>query len=95
MELLSRDYAIRINYDRANVDKHECPDVCETLDRILAITNIGVLNEALKDNLNQDSDQVHVGGDYKVIVPQAVWKVHGIYFNELVQKIIKKVEEKL
>ena len=38
---------------------------------------------------------MHVGGDYKVIVPQAVWKEHGIYFNELVQKIIKKVEEKL
>lgn len=84
-----------INYDRANVDKHEFPDINETIDRILAITNIGVLNEALKDSLNQDSDQVHVGGDYKVIVPQAVWKEHGIQFNELVQEIKKKVEEKL
>ena len=84
-----------IDYDKTNVEKHEYPNISETIDRILAVTNIGVLNEALKDSLNQDSDQVHVGGDYKVIVPQAVWKEHGIQFNELVQEIKKKVEEKL
>ena len=84
-----------IDYDKTNVEKHEYPNISETIDRILAVTNIGVLNEALKDSLNQESDQVHVGGDYKVIVPQAVWKEHGIQFNELVQEIKKKVEEKL
>lgn len=84
-----------IEYDRVNVDKHEYPNVEETIGRISAITNIGVLNEALKDSLNQDSSQVHVGGDYKVVVPQTVWKEHGKHFNELVEEIKVIVEEKL
>lgn len=71
------------------------PDVEETVNRISAIMNIGVLNETLKDTLNQDSDQVHVGGDYKVVVPQTVWEKHGKHFNELVEEIKKIVEEKL
>ena len=84
-----------ITYNRENVDKHEFPDVEETINRISAIMNIGVLNETLKDTLNQDSDQVHVGGDYKVVVPQTVWEEHGKHFNELVEEIKKIVEEKL
>lgn len=84
-----------ISYDRINVDKHEFPNVAETISRISVIMNIGVLNETLKDSLNQDSDHVHVGGDYKVVVPQTVWKEHGKSFKELVEEIKRIVKEKL
>lgn len=84
-----------ISYNRMNVDKHEFPNVEETISRISAIMNIGVLNEALKDSLNPDSSQVHVGGDYKVVVPQSVWQEHGKGFHKLVEEIKSIVEEKL
>lgn len=84
-----------ISYDRENVDRHEFPNVEETTSRISAIMNIGMLNESLKDSLDQNSTHVHVGGDYKVVVPQTVWKNHGKNFSSLINEIQNIVSEKL
>lgn len=81
--------------DHENVEKHVYPHVAETLSHIRAITDIGKLNSCLSATLDEYSTSVHVGGDYKVIVPQTVWNdpSHGHTFEELIAEIKRIIIE--
>ncbi|MDL2244262.1 DUF3883 domain-containing protein [Parabacteroides sp. OttesenSCG-928-J18] len=75
-----------------NVERHEYPPIENTLPRIKVLTNIGTLNEELIKVINRsENDTVHIGGDYKCIVPQEVIKEYGEGFHFLVTHILSKI----
>ena len=76
-------------YDSFN---HEYPSLQETIDRMKCLTNIGKLNTKLVQVVYNNSDnEIHIGGEYKCIVPQKVIKENGEPFDKLVTTIVNKV----
>ena len=72
--------------------KHEYPDLQETIERINCLTNIGQLNTELVQVVGNNSEnEVHIGGEYKCIVPQKVIKENGQLFDKLITAIVDKV----
>ena len=59
------------------------------------LTNIGILNERLKDATEDMAGKVHVNGGYQVLVSQNVIEVHGKPFSEFVGILKKVVLDKL
>lgn len=78
-----------------NVERHEYPPIEEVIPRIHCMTNIGMLNEPLISSVKEEQNQetVHIGGDYKCIVPQSVIKSSSVPFDGMLQAIIRKIKE--
>lgn len=73
-------------------DEHIYPSLEETLPLIKVLPDIGNLNREVADIASECTNRlVHIGGDFKCIVPQATIQNHGVSFNTLIDEIISKV----
>ena len=77
-------------FNISNCEKHIYPPIEDVLCRIKSLTNIGELNSVLIDGAfpQNQSDTVHIGGDFKCIVPQKVIQNQGKSFEILLDTII-------
>jgi hypothetical protein len=86
------------DYDRELAKQHQYPtDIQEILKRIKVLDNIGVLNERLKDAVeDKDDEVVHIAGGYQVLVSQKIIAEHGkileIFIDNLKQYINSKIQ---
>lgn len=71
-------------------ERHEYPPFEEVKSRIRSVTNIGSLIETVINSVTNDTgvERVHIGGDYKCIIPQTVIKDNAVSFEDMLQKII-------
>ncbi|WP_299093724.1 hypothetical protein [uncultured Bacteroides sp.] len=75
-------------YDRYLAEQHIYPEIDKIKDNISVLTNIGVLNERIRDAVEDNADAVvHIAGGYQVLVSQAVISENGISFNNFVEKL--------
>lgn len=84
-------------YPRENALEHIYPnDIEETLSRMKVLTNIGELNDIrLRDvveNERNDSS-IHIGGDYKDVVPQKVINANYTDITGLVEAITNEINK--
>ena len=84
-----------IGFNDENVKKHIYPKTMEEfLTRIHIVVNIGELNEEIIPTRRDSNEQVHIGGDYKAIVPQNLISNMSINYNSFLRDVLKpKVEE--
>lgn len=86
------------DYDRELAKQHQYPtDIQEILTRVKVLDNIGVLNERLKDAVEDKDDEiVHIAGGYQVLVSQKIIAEHGkilkIFIDNLKQYINSKIQ---
>lgn len=73
---------------------HEYPMFENTIDCISCLTNIGELNFKVSEVYGKE-DEVHIGGNFKCIVPQKVIKDQGIDLQQLVTTIADRIVESL
>ena len=72
-------------------DEHVYPPLEEVLPFIKVLLNIGNVNRDVADIANGVNNRpVHIGGDFKCVVPQATIS-HGVEFNFLIDDIVSKV----
>ena len=85
------------DYDRELAKQHQYPtDIQEILKRIRVLENIGVLNERLKDAVEDKGDEmVHIAGGYQVLVPQKIIGENGVNFEKFVDKLIQFINSKI
>ena len=74
---------------------HIYPEFEEVESKIKVLTNIGILNERLKDATEAMPGKVHVNGGYQVLVSQNVIEAYGKPFSEFVGVLKKVVLDKL
>lgn len=77
--------------DRAH--KHEYPPFTQIESNLMFITNIGELNDRLKDATLEEDRLVHIAGGYQVVVPQKVIRMHGISFRSFIELLKNKIKE--
>lgn len=84
-----------IGFNGENVKEHIYPkSIDEFLCRIRIVPNIGKLNEEILPTKRDSNEQVHIGGDYKAIVPQNLITNKSISYNSFLSNVLKpKVEE--
>lgn len=71
---------------------HEYPPLEKIIPHIKVIANIGQLTKEVESIANDhDGLSVHIGGDFKCIVPQSTIRTHGIGFSEFVELLRKKI----
>lgn len=84
-----------VNMSKDDAIAHRYPEFSEVEDRILVLTNIGKLNERLKDATEDAVGKVHVNGGYQVLVSQKVIEANGKPFCEFVEELKAVVESKI
>ena len=69
---------------------HKYPSFEEVKSRIRCVTNIGSLIETIINSVTSATgvERVHIGGDYKCIIPQTVIKDNAVSFEDMLQCII-------
>ena len=84
-----------IGFNDENVKEHIYPkSIDDFLSRIRIVPNIGKLNEEILPTKRDSNEQVHIGGDYKAIVPQNLITNKSISYNSFLSDVLKpKVEE--
>lgn len=84
-----------IGFNDENVKEHIYPkSIDDFLCRIRIVPNIGKLNEEILPTKRDSNEQVHIGGDYKAIVPQNLITNKSISYNSFLSNVLKpKVEE--
>lgn len=74
---------------------HIYPEFEEVEDKVKVLTNIGELNERLKDATDDIEQQVHVSSGYQVLVSQKVIDANKKTFREFVEELKTIVLEKI
>ena len=84
-----------IGFNGENVKEHIYPkSIDDFLCRICIVPNIGKLNEEILPTKRDSNEQVHIGSDYKAIVPQNLITNESISYNSFLSNVLKpKVEE--
>lgn len=79
-----------VGYNRDDVKKHAYPDsIKEFVERIKVIPDIGNQTKEIKPS-NRDMDmQVHIGGDYKAVVPQKFLENNHIDYFTFLSEVLK------
>lgn len=85
------------DYDRELAKQHQYPtDIQEILTRIKVLDNIGLLNERLKDAVeDKDEEMVHIAGGYQVLVSQKIIAKHGKNFAEFIDNLRQYINSKI
>ena len=80
-----------------NVKEHIYPDSMEEfVGRIGVVNNIGELNEEIIPTRRNPDKEVHIGGDYKAVVPQNLISNNHISYQCFVDEVLKpKIVEAL
>lgn len=83
-------------FDQEKAERHEYPEInYESLKRIKVANCIGFANEKLEEGLILDEDMVHLGGDFKSVVPQSYLNVNSISFERLINNILNLIKERI
>lgn len=95
----SENYALccvdMTGYNHPDSDEHRYPAIEDTIGNIKCLPNIGSLNsELVKVSDPWNDDNIHIGGDFKAIVPQKVINTNSIDFESLVSTIASKIYNK-
>lgn len=85
------------DYNRELAKQHQYPaDIQEILTRIKVLDNIGVLNERLKDAVeDKDDGMVHIAGGYQVLVSQKIIGEHGENLEKFINKLNQYINSKI
>ena len=85
------------DYNRELAKQHQYPtDIQEILTRITVLENIGVLNERLKDAVEDKGDeQVHIAGGYQVLVSQKIITNYGETFKKFIDNLRQYINSKI
>ena len=79
-----------IGFNGENVKEHIYPKTMdEFVSRIRIVPNIGELNKEIIPTERDSNEQVHIGGDYKAIVPQKLISKKGIDYNSFLRGVLK------
>lgn len=79
-----------VGFNGENVKEHIYPDTMEEfVDRIRVVTNIGVLNDEIIPTKRDPQTQVHIGGDYKAVVPQDLIRDNHVTYVDFVRDVLK------
>ena len=86
-----------VGFNGENVKEHIYPETMEEfVDRIRVVTNIGELNDEIIPTKRDPKTQVHIGGDYKAVVPQDLIRDNHVTYVDFVRDVLKpKVVEAL
>lgn len=79
-----------VGYNSENVKEHIYPESMEDfVSRIRVVANIGDLNEEIIPQKRNPNEQVHIGGDYKAVVPQNLITHNHVNFKSFVDDVLK------
>lgn len=79
-----------VGYNSENVKEHIYPESMEDfVSRIRVVANIGDLNEEIIPQKRNPNEQVHIGGDYKAVVPQNLITHNHVNFKSFVDNVLK------
>ncbi|MDD7303678.1 MAG: hypothetical protein PUG76_03955 [Prevotellaceae bacterium] len=79
-----------VGYNSEDVKEHIYPDTMEEfIGRIRVVTNIGEQNSEIQPSKRNPNLQVHIGGDYKAVVPQDFIRDNHISYNRFVEEVLK------
>lgn len=79
--------------DENDSKKRFYPPIDVVKERLRALPNIGSKVDALLQNeVDVTPTTVILGGDYKAVVPQALFDLEGITFNKFVEDIVGKIK---
>lgn len=86
-----------VGFNGENVKEHIYPDsMDEFAARISVVTNIGELNDEIIPTKRDPNEEVHIGGDYKAVVPQNLIRNNHVSYQRFVELFLKpKVIEAL
>lgn len=86
-----------VGYNGENVKEHIYPSSMEEfVGRISVVRNIGELNEEIIPTRRNPDEEVHIGGDYKAVVPQNLIRKNHISYQKFVDEVLKpKIVEAL
>jgi len=86
-----------VGFNDENVREHKYPDSMDAfINRIRVLTRIGTLNDEILPTKRDPNEQVHIGGDYKAIIPQRLIERDHIGYKEFIDKVLKvKVVESI
>lgn len=86
-----------VGFNGENVREHIYPDSMEEfVSRISVVSNIGEFNEEIIPTRRDPKEEVHIGGDYKAVVPQNVIRKNSIPYQTFVNDILRpKIMEAL
>lgn len=86
-----------VGFNGENVKEHIYPDsMDEFVARISVVTNIGELNDEIIPTKRDPNEEVHIGGDYKAVVPQNLIRNNHVSYQRFVELVLKpKVIEAL
>ena len=82
------------NYNREFAKDYVYPEIDTIKENIRFITNIGKLNERMKDSVEESKDIVHIASGYQVLVPQDVIN-RGISFDDFISTLKNTIENHL
>lgn len=84
-----------VDMSKDNAFAHIYPEFSEVEGRIKVLTNIGALNERLKDATEDVAGKVHVNGGYQVLVSQTVIDDNKKTFSVFVEELKKVVADRI
>ena len=86
-----------VGFNGENVKEHIYPfSMEEFVGRISVVSNIGELNEEIIPTRRNPDEEVHIGGDYKAVVPQNLIHKNHISYQRFVDEVLKlKIVEAL
>jgi hypothetical protein len=91
-------YADMTDYDKKDVKEENIQSFFEetiNLKRFKVISDIGIRNASLLKDVDENCRNVHLGGDYKLIVPQDLIMETGQPLDILIEKIIKIINDEI
>lgn len=78
------------DYNREDAKEHHYPDnMTEFVERIKVLHTIGQLNSEINPAKRDPDEQVHIGGDYKAVVPQNLIKRQHITYDKFLDEVLK------
>ena len=79
-----------VGFNDDNVKEHIYPkDMEEFISRIRIVTRIGDMNDEILPTKRDPNEQVHIGGDYKAIVPQKLIEKNHMDYNSFINLVLK------
>ena len=85
-----------VGFNGENVKEHIYPkSIDDFVRRIRVVDNIGYLNDEIIPTKRDPHEEVHIGGDYKVIVPQNLIVRNHISYIEFIDKLKNIVKDSI
>lgn len=83
-----------VGFNGEHVKEHIYPEsMDEFVSRIRIVNEIGYLNAEIMPTERDPTEQVHIGGDYKAVVPQNLIRRNHVNYKTFIEKLKEKVEE--